>query len=72
MGLCHGDADDARRDMALRHDSYRLADEGHKTILVACSKCDWRAGYRWEELVSSYGVGVSHANTAQQACEAGM
>ena len=35
--------------------SYRLADERHETILVACSKCDWRAGYRREELVASYG-----------------
>ena len=46
-----------RLDMALRHDSYRLADERHETILVACSKCDWRAGYRREELVASYGEG---------------
>ena len=44
-----------RIDMALRHESYRLADERHETILVACSKCDWRAGYRREELVVSYG-----------------
>jgi hypothetical protein len=41
--------------MALRRESYRLADERHETILVACSKCDWRAGCRGEELVDSYG-----------------
>ena len=23
---------------------YRLRDETHETILVACSKCDWKAG----------------------------
>ena len=41
--------------MALRHDSYRLADERHEIVFVACSKCDWKAGYPREELVSPYG-----------------
>ena len=44
-----------RIDMALRHDSYRLVDERHEIVFVACRKCEWKAGYRREELVSSYG-----------------
>jgi hypothetical protein len=42
--------------MALKQDAYRLSDEQRAIILVACSKCDWRAGYRREELIASHGV----------------
>ena len=45
-----------RIDMALRRESYRLSDERHEMVLVACSKCDWRAGYPREKLVSAYGA----------------
>lgn len=50
---------DRRIDMAVRQDSYRLADEQRPTILVACSKCDWRAAYPRVELVASYGEGCA-------------
>jgi hypothetical protein len=32
-----------RTDLAVKQALYRLADEKRETILVACSKCDWRA-----------------------------
>ena len=32
-----------RTDLAVKQAFYRLADEKRETILVACSKCDWRA-----------------------------
>jgi len=34
-----------RTDPAVKQAFYRLADEKRETILVACSKCDWRAAF---------------------------
>ena len=34
-----------RADLAVKQAFYRLADEKRETILVACSKCDWRAAF---------------------------
>ena len=34
-----------RTDLAVKQAFYRLADEKRETILVACSKCDWRAAF---------------------------
>src|SRR5437899_1733954 len=35
-----------RTDLAVKQAFYRLADEKRETILVACSKCDWRAAFQ--------------------------
>src|SRR5262245_40060541 len=35
---------------------YRLADEPRDTILVACSKCDWKAAFRRDELLATCGA----------------
>jgi hypothetical protein len=35
--------------------AYRLRDEPHSTILVGCSKCDWKAAYSRDELILLYG-----------------
>ena len=35
---------------------YRLADEPREIILVACSKCDWKAAFRRADLVASHGA----------------
>jgi hypothetical protein len=35
---------------------YRLADERRAIILVACSKCDWRAAFRRDQLIASHGA----------------
>ena len=34
---------------------YRLADEPRETILVACSKCGWKAAYQRSELLTTHG-----------------
>jgi hypothetical protein len=34
---------------------YRLADEPRATILVACSKCEWKAAYQRAELLAAHG-----------------
>jgi hypothetical protein len=34
---------------------YRLADEPRETVLVACSKCEWKAAYQRAELIASHG-----------------
>ena len=34
-----------RTDLAVKQAFYRLADEKREIILVACSKCDWRAAF---------------------------
>jgi hypothetical protein len=34
---------------------YRLRDEPRATILVACTKCDWKAAYSRDELIAMHG-----------------
>jgi hypothetical protein len=34
-----------RTDLAVKQAFYRLADEKREIILIACSKCDWRAAF---------------------------
>ena len=38
------------RRTAVKQAFYRLADERREIILVACSKCDWRAAFSRDEL----------------------
>src|SRR6476646_1593084 len=33
---------------------YRLRDEPHATILIACSKCDWKAAFDRDELITQH------------------
>ena len=42
--------------MALKHAAYRLSDEPHAVILIACSKCDWKAAFERTELIATYGA----------------
>ena len=41
-----------RTDLAVKAAFYRLADEKRETILVACSKCDWRAAFSRDDLIA--------------------
>jgi hypothetical protein len=50
---------DRRLNMAIKQSVYRLADEPRATILVACSKCDWKAAYHRDELIASHGTYAS-------------
>ena len=43
-----------RTDLAVKQAFYQLADERRETILVACSKCDWRAAFSRDELIASH------------------
>ena len=45
-----------RTDLAVKRAFYRLADEKRETILVACSKCDWRAAFARDDLIASHGA----------------
>jgi hypothetical protein len=42
--------------VAVERTFYRLADEPRETILVACSKCDWKAAFRRDELITAHGA----------------
>jgi hypothetical protein len=43
-------------DLSVQRAFYTLADEPHETILVACSKCDWRAAFARDGLIATRGV----------------
>ena len=43
------------RDLRIKPAFYRLRDEPHATILLACSKCDWRAAFNRDDLIASHG-----------------
>jgi hypothetical protein len=51
-----------RTDLAVRQAFYRLADERRGTILVACSKCDWRAAFSRDDLIASHGADYAMTN----------
>jgi hypothetical protein len=51
-----------RTDLAVKQAFYRLADEKRETILVACSKCDWRAAFSRDELIASHGADCAMPN----------
>jgi hypothetical protein len=45
-----------RTDLAVKQAFYRLADEQRETILVACSKCEWKAAFPRDELIAEHGA----------------
>jgi hypothetical protein len=45
-----------RADLAVKQAFYRLADEKREIVLVACSKCDWRAAFARDDLIASHGA----------------
>ena len=45
-----------RTDLAVKQAFYRLADERREIILVACSKCDWRAAFSRDDLIATHGA----------------
>jgi hypothetical protein len=51
-----------RTDLAVKRAFYRLADETRETILVACSKCDWRAAFSRDDLIASHGADYAMPN----------
>jgi hypothetical protein len=51
-----------RTELAVRKAFYRLADEKREIILVACSKCDWRATFGRDELITVHGADYAMPN----------
>jgi hypothetical protein len=51
-----------RTDLAVKQAFYRLADEKREIILVACSKCDWRAAFARDELIAAHGADYAMPN----------
>jgi hypothetical protein len=51
-----------RTDLAVKRTFYRLADEKCEIILVACSKCDWRAAFARDELIAALGADCAMPN----------
>src|SRR5262249_58579480 len=51
-----------RTDLAVKQAFYRLANEKREIILVACSKCDWRAAVLRDDLIASHGAGWAMPN----------
>src|SRR5262249_29901635 len=45
-----------RTDLPAKPAFYRLADEKRETILVACSKCEWKAAFPRDELIAEHGA----------------
>jgi hypothetical protein len=51
----------ARRGARVAHSRgaitvYRLRDEQHASILIACTKCDWKAAFSRDELIAQHGA----------------
>jgi len=61
-----------RTDLAFKQAFYRLADERRETILVACSKCAWRAAFSRDEPIASHGAECPHAQPAQPSRRTGL
>jgi hypothetical protein len=51
-----------RPDLAVKRPFYLLADEKREIILVACSKCDWRAAFARDELIAAHGADYAMPN----------
>src|SRR5215813_14487773 len=51
-----------RTDLAVKQAFYRLADEPRETILVVCSKCEWRAAFSRDDLIVSHGANYPMPN----------
>jgi hypothetical protein len=56
-------------DLAVKRAFYRLADEKREIILVACSKCDWRAAFARDNLIASHGADYAMPNLPQDGCD---
>jgi hypothetical protein len=51
-----------RTDLAVKQAFYRLADEKREIILVACSKCEWRAAFSRDDLIAAHGADYAMPN----------
>jgi len=61
-----------RSDLAVKQAFYRLADEKRETILVACSKCAWRAAFARDDLIASHGADYPMPNLLESSAPTGI
>ena len=61
-----------RTDLAVKRAYYRLADEKREIILVACSKCDWRAAFSRDDLIALAWCGLRDAQPTQPSRRTGL
>jgi len=47
---------------------YRLADESRAVILVACSKCEWKAAFRRVDLSTAHGDACPMPSLLEHLC----
>ena len=50
---------------------YRLGDEPSAIILVACTKCDWKAAYSRDELIALHGADCAMPDLLDQLAAPG-
>jgi hypothetical protein len=55
-----------RTDVTVKQAFYRLADEKREIILVACSKCEWRAAFSRDELIAAHGTACPMPNLLER------
>src|SRR5262249_23008553 len=51
-----------RTDLPVKQAFYRVADEQRETILVACSKCEWKAAFPRDDLIAAHGADYAMPN----------
>src|SRR5215468_9568788 len=61
-----------RTDLAVKQAFHRLADERREIVLVACSKCDWRAAFSRDELIASHGADYAMPNLLNHLAAPGI
>jgi hypothetical protein len=60
-----------RTNVAVRQDTYRLSDEPRGVILVGCSKCEWRAAFERDELITIHGATCAMPNLLNKLAKPG-
>ena len=60
-----------RSDYTAKQAFYRLVDEPRETILIACSKCDWKAAFRRDELIAAHGAASPMPNLLERLAAPG-
>jgi hypothetical protein len=65
------DTRERRTDLSFKQAFYRLADEPLDTILVACSKCEWKAAFPRDELIAAHGTACPMPNLLERLATPG-
>jgi hypothetical protein len=58
-------------EVAVERTFYRLADEPREVILVACTKCEWKAAFQRAELIAAHGAACPMPNLLEHLAAPG-